>query len=161
MQIISKNREETLALGEKLGKGLTPGDIVLLFGELGAGKTTLTQGITTGLGLEKDEYIRSPTFAIINEYAGRSPVYHIDLFRLDTFSEIENLGLEEFFFGAGVTVVEWAEKLFADKTPENSIGFGIEARLEIHISLGENDCRVFGIQPVNMRAEALQLFALQ
>lgn len=159
MQIVTKNPEETLAFGKNLGKGLNPGDIVLLFGELGSGKTTLVQGIANGLGLEKGEYVRSPTFTIINEYRGRCPIYHIDLYRLQSSAEVENLGLEEVLFGEGVAVVEWADKLFP-KTAENSIGSGIDTRLEIHITLGQGDQRFFDIQPVDMQGIAALLFTL-
>lgn len=159
MRITSQNPEQTLTLGKNLGRELKPGNIVLLFGELGAGKTTLTQGISTGLGLH--EYIRSPTFTIINEYQGRWPIYHMDLYRMETGLEIENLGLEEFFFGSGVVIVEWAEKLFGDINNKDSIGFGIEARLEIHISLGQNEERSFDILPIRMGENDSLLFALQ
>lgn len=159
MQIVTKNSEETLAFGKNLGKGLNPGDIVLLFGELGSGKTTLVQGIANGLGLKKGEYVRSPTFTIINEYRGRYPIYHIDLYRLQSSAEVENLGLEEVLLGKGVAVVEWADKLFP-KTAENSISSWIDARLEIHITLGQDDQRFFDIQPINMKGIAALLFTL-
>jgi len=149
MEIVCKSREETLCLGEKIGKELKPGDIVLLFGDLGAGKTTLTQGICEGLGLKKGEYIRSPTFTIVNEYQGRCPIYHMDLFRIETLAEAQNLGLEEYFFGEGVVAVEWAEKLFAGGNPEKSIGFGIESRVEIDISVAGDERRSFAIRCVN------------
>ena len=90
---------------------LTGGDVVSLIGELGAGKTTLTQGIADGLGVSKECYVTSPTFTLINEYRGRVPVYHLDFYRVDSPSEVENLGLEEYFQGNGVAVVEWAEKI--------------------------------------------------
>ncbi|MFQ5672696.1 MAG: tRNA (adenosine(37)-N6)-threonylcarbamoyltransferase complex ATPase subunit type 1 TsaE [Nitrospinales bacterium] len=161
MEIASNSREETLRLGETIGAELKPGDIVLLFGDLGSGKTTLTQGISNGLGLKKGEYIRSPTFTIINEYEGRCPIYHMDLFRVETFAEAQNLGLEEYFFGVGVVVVEWAEKLFAGKNPEKSIGFGIESRVEIRISMSGDDRRFFDIRCVNREDGGSLLFALQ
>jgi tRNA threonylcarbamoyladenosine biosynthesis protein TsaE len=85
-----------------------PGDVYLLVGTLGAGKTTLTQGILWGLG--SDEYARSPTFVLVKEYNARLTLYHMDLYRLDTYDEIVELGLEEHLDGDGVCVVEWADK---------------------------------------------------
>jgi tRNA threonylcarbamoyladenosine biosynthesis protein TsaE len=114
----SKSPEQTLYWGKRLGELLERGDVVSLTGDLGAGKTTLTQGISDGLGVGEDCYVTSPTFTIINEYMGRVPVYHLDFYRIDLLSEVENLGLEEYFQGNGVALVEWAEKI---KTflPEN------------------------------------------
>ena len=114
----SKSPEQTLYWGKRLGELLERGDVVSLTGDLGAGKTTLTQGISDGLGVGEDCYVTSPTFTIINEYMGRVPVYHLDFYRIDLLSEVENLGLEEYFQGNAVALVEWAEKI---KTflPEN------------------------------------------
>ena len=109
--LISKSHEQTLYWGRLLGMFLTGGDVVSLTGELGAGKTTLTQGIADGLGVSKGCYVTSPTFTIINEYKGRVPVYHLDFYRIDSSLEVENLGLEEYFHSNGVAVVEWAEKI--------------------------------------------------
>ena len=78
---ITQNADETLQLGKVLGTKLIPGDLVLLFGDLGVGKTCLTQGICLGAGLDKNAYIRSPTFTLINEYQGKVPIFHIDLYR--------------------------------------------------------------------------------
>ena len=98
--------EETIALGEKLGASLQPGDILLLEGDLGAGKTTLTQGLAKGLGVT--EFVNSPTFVIINEYfTGRLPLYHMDLYRVEEEAQLYDLGVEEYFYGNGVCVVEW------------------------------------------------------
>ena len=98
-----------MALGKKIGAFLLPNEVMGLIGPLGAGKTTLIQGIAQGLGVK--DYVTSPTFVIINEYQGRIPFYHIDLYRLDEVKEIENLGIEEYFNRGGVCVIEWAEKL--------------------------------------------------
>lgn len=107
----SKSPEQTLYWGKLLGMLLQRGDVVALIGELGSGKTTLTQGIADGLGVGKECYITSPTFTIINEYKGRLPVYHLDFYRIDLPSEVENLGIEEYFQNDGVAIVEWAEKI--------------------------------------------------
>ena len=108
ISIYTDSVEETRNLGRVIGSNISPGDILLLTGGLGAGKTTLTQGILWGLG--SDEYARSPTFVLVNEYHARIPVYHMDLYRLDTFEEIDGLGLEDYLFGDGLCVIEWADK---------------------------------------------------
>ena len=106
----SENAAETKALGEKIGRGLCGGEVIALIGELGAGKTCLTQGLALRLGIDPREYVSSPSFTLINEYQGRIPLYHLDLFRLKDKGAVEELGYEEYFFGEGVTVIEWAEK---------------------------------------------------
>jgi tRNA threonylcarbamoyladenosine biosynthesis protein TsaE len=98
-----------VALGKKIGAFLLPNEVVALTGQLGAGKTTLIQGIAEGAGVK--DYVTSPTFIIINEYQGRLPFYHIDLYRLDDVAQIAELGIEEYFAKGGVCVIEWAEKL--------------------------------------------------
>jgi tRNA threonylcarbamoyladenosine biosynthesis protein TsaE len=107
----SESPAQTMYWGKLLGMLLAGGDVVALVGELGAGKTTLTQGIADGLGVGKDCYVTSPTFTIINEYKGRVPVYHLDFYRIESSAEFDNLGLEEYFSGEGVAIVEWAEKI--------------------------------------------------
>ncbi|MFA5839504.1 MAG: tRNA (adenosine(37)-N6)-threonylcarbamoyltransferase complex ATPase subunit type 1 TsaE [Candidatus Margulisiibacteriota bacterium] len=106
---ITRSAEETIAFGKAIGKVLKPNAIIALEGQLGAGKTTLVQGIAEGLGVS--DYITSPTFIIINEYKGRFPLYHFDLYRLENINAIEELGIEEYFNRGGVCVIEWAEKL--------------------------------------------------
>jgi len=109
LEIRLNNFEETEEFGIKLGKSLKSGDIVCLNGDLGAGKTTLTKSI--GLGLDVKEYITSPTFTLINQYRGRLPVYHFDVYRLENVDELYDLGFDEYFYGNGVCIVEWAEKI--------------------------------------------------
>ena len=114
--------EHTRRIGRALGEHAQPGDILLLQGDLGAGKTTLTQGILWGLG--SDEYARSPTFVLVTEYEGRIPMYHVDLYRLDNIQDMSDLGLDEYLYGDGVTVVEWANKgtgLFPEDTLKISL----------------------------------------
>ncbi len=108
LKLISHSPEETRDLGVHLGKLAQPGDIYLLSGNLGAGKTCLTQGIAQGLG-SQDQAL-SPTFVLMRELAGRMPLYHIDLYRLDHIEEIADLGLDDYLYGQGVCVIEWAEK---------------------------------------------------
>jgi tRNA threonylcarbamoyladenosine biosynthesis protein TsaE len=110
----TKSPEETKNFGKDLSKKLIPGTVVALTGPLGSGKTVLVQGICVGLGVEKT--VTSPTFVIINEYPGslnQSPiwVYHFDLYRLESVEEFLGLGYEEYFYGKGVTLIEWAEKI--------------------------------------------------
>jgi tRNA threonylcarbamoyladenosine biosynthesis protein TsaE len=104
----SESVERTHALGRALGELARAGDVILLEGELGAGKTAFTQGIGLGLGVAAT--INSPTFTILKEYEGRLPLYHFDLYRLDEPDELYELGFEDYFRGDGVCVVEWAER---------------------------------------------------
>lgn len=108
LKLNSQSPEQTQLLGSYLGELAQKADVFLLVGELGTGKTCLVQGIAHGLAIK--EYAFSPTFVILREYHGRLPLYHIDFYRLDHVEEIADLGLEEYFYGDGVCVVEWAEK---------------------------------------------------
>jgi len=108
LKLDSHSPEQTQLLGSYLGELAQKADVILLIGELGTGKTCLVQGIARGLGVK--EYAFSPSFVILREYHGRLPLYHIDFYRLDHIEEIADLGLEEYFYGDGVCVVEWAEK---------------------------------------------------
>lgn len=107
-RVCSASVEQTHALGKALGALLAAGDVILLVGDLGAGKTALTQGI--GAGLDVRGVINSPTFTILKEYAGRLPLYHFDLYRIDSPDEVFALGFEDYFEGDGVSVIEWAER---------------------------------------------------
>ena len=109
--MITNSAKETMLVGEKLAKKLKPGDIIALSGNLGSGKTTFTKGVGKGLGVKYPRRINSPTFVLIKEYDGKMPLYHLDLYRLDDLKEIENLAIEEYIYGNGVTVIEWAEKI--------------------------------------------------
>jgi tRNA threonylcarbamoyladenosine biosynthesis protein TsaE len=142
MQKISHSPEETLQLGKSLGSSLILGDIILLNGDLGAGKTHLTQGICYGVGLDESSYIRSPTFTLINEYQGKLPIYHIDLYRINSLEEIYSLGLEEILFNHGITIIEWAEKLRSPKNHKNLI-LNIQDRIEINIEIVSESKRKF------------------
>ena len=108
LHIRTASPEETQALGRLLGEGAQPGDVFLLSGPLGAGKTCLTQGIAWGAGVV--EYARSPTFVIMTRYLGRLTLYHFDLYRINDPLEAWDLGLDEQIFGDGICVVEWAER---------------------------------------------------
>lgn len=123
MEIRLKGLKETEKFGIKLGKLLGPGDVVCLNGDLGAGKTTLTKSI--GLGLRVEDYITSPTFSLINEYDGIYPLYHFDVYRLENTEELFDLGFDEYFYGRGVSIIEWADRI-ESFLPEERIVLDIE-----------------------------------
>ncbi|MCE5194268.1 MAG: tRNA (adenosine(37)-N6)-threonylcarbamoyltransferase complex ATPase subunit type 1 TsaE [Nitrospiraceae bacterium] len=106
----SKNSEKTEEIGFDLGKRLTPGNVICLYGDLGAGKTTFVKGIAEALGIPKRD-ITSASFTIIAEYKTRIPFYHIDLYRLEKNSDIDGTGIWDYIYGNGIAVVEWAEHL--------------------------------------------------
>ncbi len=118
--------QQTMAFGQHIGVVAQAGDIILLTGDLGAGKTTLTQAIGKGLQVPANCYITSPTFSLIHEYPGRIPLYHMDLYRLTSEEEIEELGFEEYIYGPGLTVIEWPERL-GDLTPRDYLEIEIVA----------------------------------
>ena len=99
----TKNEEELINLGERLGTLLQKNDVLILSGELGAGKTTFTKGLAKGLGIR--QMIKSPTYTIVREYEGRLPLYHLDVYRIE--GDADSIDLDEFLFGGGVTVIEW------------------------------------------------------
>jgi len=109
--MLTNSARETMLVGERLAKKLFPGDVVALYGNLGSGKTTFTKGVGKGLGVKDPDRINSPTFVLIKEYKGNIPLYHLDLYRMDDLKEIENLAIEEYIYGNGITVIEWAEKI--------------------------------------------------
>ena len=108
MLLISRSPQATQAIGSKLGEIMKPGDVILLIGELGAGKTCFVQGLARGLGVE--ENISSPSFVLLRQYNGRLPLYHVDLYRLEKLPEIADLGLDDYFYSEGVSVIEWANR---------------------------------------------------
>jgi len=106
--IYSVTPDETQSLGSTIGGLAIPGDLILMTGELGAGKTCFTQGLLNGLG--SVEYVRSPTFVLLMEYKGRIPLYHTDLYRISEIAELESIGIEEYLNSDGICVVEWADR---------------------------------------------------
>ncbi len=134
MIIKTYGTEETIALGEKLGKCLEKGDVVTLNGDLGAGKTHFTKGIAKGLNV--DDYITSPTFTIVNEHEGRIPLYHFDVYRIEDVYEMYEIGFEEYLYGEGVCIVEWSDKV-KDMLPKDTI--------DIIISVIDDNTREFKI----------------
>jgi len=133
LELVTHSAEETRALGRALGQAAQPGDLFLISGRLGTGKTCLVQGLAFGLGVE--EYARSPSFVIVNRYRGRLDLYHIDLYRLEGLDEIIYLGLEDYLEEPGVFAVEWADRassLFPRESMWITMDYGME----------ENDRRI-------------------
>ena len=128
MIIETNSAEETFALGKALGEKASPGQIYTLDGDLGTGKTVFTQGVAAGLGIT--EAISSPTFTIIQEYdTGRLPLYHFDVYRIGDIEEMEEIGYDDYFFGEGICLIEWAD-LIREILPERVIRITIEKDLE-------------------------------
>lgn len=128
MKIETRTPEETYALGEKIGAAAKPGQIYTLNGDMGVGKTVFTQGVAAGLGIK--EPVNSPTFTIIQVYEeGRLPFYHFDVYRIGDIEEMEEIGYDDYFFGEGICLIEWAN-LIEELLPENIIRITIEKDLE-------------------------------
>ncbi len=127
-QIESFSAEDTHALGKKLGENAKPGDVYTLLGDLGVGKTVLTQGIADGLGIK--EAVCSPTFTIVQVYdEGRMPFYHFDVYRIGDIEEMDEIGYEDYFYGDGLTMIEWAnliEEILPSKRKEITIEKDLE-----------------------------------
>lgn len=137
--------EETRRFGRELGALLRPGDFVGLTGPLGSGKTVVIQGAAVGLGF--DGYVTSPTFIIVNEYAGRVPIEHVDLYRITDARELMDIGYREFFFGDGVALVEWA-----DRVPE----LLPDSRLDVEIGIAGEETREFNVSAHGDAVELLR-----
>ena len=128
MIIETKTPQETFEVGKKIGENARPGQIYTLTGDLGVGKTEFTQGVAAGLGIT--EPISSPTFTIIQEYeSGRLPLYHFDVYRIGDIEEMEEIGYDDYFFGQGICLIEWAD-LIEEILPEKLIKVTIEKDLE-------------------------------
>jgi len=137
--LISKSAEETLEIGRIIGEQLGAGDVLALTGDLGSGKTCLTQGIARGLRVPEEYRITSPTFTLINEYPGRVRLYHMDMYRLTGPEDLADMGYEDYFYGDGVVVIEWAEKITDVLPAENlraSLRYINESSREIRMAGG-------------------------
>jgi tRNA threonylcarbamoyladenosine biosynthesis protein TsaE len=137
---------ETVRIGKSIGSRLLPGDVVALVGELGAGKTQFIKGLAAGVGIGNPLYISSPSFKLINEYPGKITLYHIDLFRLEGEKEAEELGLEDYFQGRGISAIEWADKIPISLPKE---------RLLVHIAYTGKSTRSIEISGKGKRYEGL------
>lgn len=127
-KIISKSPEDTFALGKQIGERVAPGSVLTLVGDLGVGKTVFTQGLAEGLGIS--DAVNSPTFTIVQIYEeGRIPLYHLDVYRIGDISEMDEIGYEDYFYGDGVCLIEWAN-LIEELLPERYVEIRIEKDLE-------------------------------
>ena len=140
LEFITKNSDETIDLGYKIGQKLKKGNILAMQGTLAAGKTTITKGIAKAL--EISDTITSPTFCLISEYYGKMPLYHMDVYRLEGSEDFENLGTEDMLYGDGVCIIEWSEKIM-DSLPKETIIINIQPQddgsRKIQISNWNND----------------------
>ncbi len=133
--IISNSPQETIELGRKIGSQLKGGEVVGICGPLGSGKTHLIKGIAAGAGARDSKQVNSPTFVIVNEYAGRLDIYHIDAYRLSSIAEFEMIGFDEYCGPQSVVLIEWADKIESALTAVNYI------RIEIYHT-GENKRKI-------------------
>ena len=121
MRYLTNSAQETSSLGAKFGKTLKPGTVVALIGELGTGKTVFTKGIAKALDVKNYEYVNSPSFVIVKEYASKkTPLYHFDLYRLKSSEDLDTVGYKEYFYSKGISVVEWADRV-PDVLPERHV----------------------------------------
>ena len=152
MAFVTSSQEETIALGERLGALLQAGDVLVLTGDLGAGKTQLTKGIAAGMGVEDD--VTSPTFNILMVYDGeRMPLYHFDLYRLDDPDQLEDIGLYEMLDGDGACVIEWGEQ-FSDEIGPERLDVYL-TRLDEQAAVGEEPPREVRLVVHGERAEEI------
>lgn len=151
-RFVTTSREETIALGERLGSSLRAGDVLVLTGDLGAGKTQLTKGIAAGLGVKAD--VTSPTFTIEMVYEGADlPLYHFDLYRLDSADELEDTGIFDVLGSDGVCAIEWGEQ-FADEIGDARVDVYV-TRLEDEAAAGEEPPREVRLVAHDARGEEL------
>lgn len=127
VEVCTKSEKDTVDIGKILGSLFTGGEILALNGEMGAGKTAFTKGIALGLGIT--EYITSPTFALVNEYVGRLPLYHFDVYRINDEDELMEIGFEDYIYSYGVSVVEWSS-LTPNIIPDERINVSIDKVVE-------------------------------
>ena len=126
----------------QIGSQLSPGDVVALIGDLGVGKTCLTQGIARGVDVYQDQTVNSPSYILINEYEGKIPIYHIDLYRLERLEDIVALGLEDYLEGDGICVIEWADRM-GELLPES--------HMQVIITAEDEFTRTIELLPANLK----------
>jgi len=131
-QITTRSMDETQILGEIIGKALTGGTVLALTGDLGSGKTAFVQGLARGLEVPNDYYITSPSYTLINEYPGRFPLFHVDLYRITDSVGIEDIGLYEILGDNGVVAIEWADRIEQKLLPDS---------ITIHFEITDDDTR--------------------
>lgn len=146
LEVVTRSALETSALGRRLGELLEAGDFIALTGDLGTGKTEFAKGVAVGVGVDGTIPITSPTFTLLNMYQGRLPFYHFDLYRLAGEGDMLELGFDEYFYGCGACLVEWAERLQGEMPGD---------RLSITFSHGGDECRHLLFEPHGQRYEEL------
>jgi len=146
LKIITNSPDETRALGEKTGKNLDLGTVLALTGDLGSGKTIFVQGLAKGLDIPDDYYITSPTYTLINEYPGRYHLFHIDLYRIGNYADLDDIGFYEILSSDGVVAIEWANKL-----PKNLLA----EYLAVHIDILNDKSRKISMAAYGLRGENL------
>lgn len=119
MAVVAESAKQMRSLGKRLGQAMRAGDVVALTGPLGSGKTTFAQGLAEGLGVPADRHVASPSFALVNQHPGRTPFVHVDFYRIRSFAELPELGLEE-SFDVAATAIEWAER-FPEALPDDHL----------------------------------------
>ena len=144
-KFISKSEKDTIQFARDLVKDLEPGSIICLIGDLGAGKTTFVKGLAKGLKLSEHK-VSSPTFVIMNIYEGKLPIYHFDLYRLEDEKSIMAIGYEEFFYGEGISVIEWADRL-GNLTPKEY--------LKIELKHKSDQERTITVKSIGQKYEAI------
>jgi len=142
-EFLSLSAETTQRIGQQLGALVQAGDVVAFMGDLGSGKTCCIQGIARGLGVPETMAVTSPTYTLIHEYQGRIPIYHFDVYRLDNEDDLYDLGYEEYFYGYGVTLIEWADRIHA---------FLPDDHLALHLYLRGDEARILQFQTMGPRS---------
>ena len=144
--VLTRSPRQTMSWGSKLGRLLEGGEIIGLIGELGAGKTCFVRGVAQGLEVSKNAWIRSPSFTLINEYQGRLPAYHIDLYRIETRTQLEGLNLREYLYSDGASLIEWFEHLPAGE---------VDTYLEVGVAYVDGNRRQLTFSPHGQRYEGI------
>ena len=144
-QLTTCSVDETRKLGETIGAMVSAGTILALFGDLGSGKTSFVQGLAEGLEVPGEYYITSPSYTLINEYPGRHSLFHVDLYRIETSVEIEDIGLYEILDNDGVVAIEWADRMGTDLPPNH---------LEVEFEIIDDKTRKISIIPRGIKAVA-------
>jgi tRNA threonylcarbamoyladenosine biosynthesis protein TsaE len=146
LTVVTSRVEETIALGERVGRLASAGDFIALTGELGSGKTHFARGVAVGLGIGPSVHVTSPTYTLVNTYTGRLQLHHFDLYRLAGEPDVIELGFEEYFYGSGVCIVEWAERLQALLPVE---------RISVTFTYLDENARIVTFAPHGARYEKL------